>query len=302
MRLCASFPGGSRVYQRIQKSFGRLKLNPMYRITTQLEMAKWLLEKQGSIFEKNIFEVGTGHIPIVPIGFFLCGAKSVTTVDLHKRIEWKLTRNFLNWIASHRDEIVNLYKGVVVDTFFNDRLELLCRYQNKPFEFFKEAKIDYLAPMDASSTNLPQESIDYHFSITTLEHIPPKSIKPIFREAKRILKADGLAIHFIDLSDHFKHQDSNISGINFLQFNEFEWDKVAGNEFAYCNRLRASDYMTLFTKLGFSVCRYETKMDKDAMKSLTNGFILDKSFSNYSLDDLCTNSLKILLTNDNERE
>jgi len=33
------------------------------------------------------------------------------------------------------------------------------------------------------------------------------------------------------------------------------WEKIAGNQFAYCNRLRTSDYLALFRESGFNVCR-----------------------------------------------
>jgi len=71
--------------------------------------------------------------------------------------------------------------------------------------------VQYLAPADAANTNLLDNSIDYHISTNVLEHISYEVIRNIFIEAKRILKDKGVAIHFIDLSDHFQHQDNSIS-------------------------------------------------------------------------------------------
>ena len=67
------------------------------------------------------------------------------------------------------------------------------------------------------------------------------------------MKDDGITIHFIDLSDHFQHQDKSITSINFLHYSEKEWERIAGNQFAYCNRLRAGDYLALFEEAGFDV-------------------------------------------------
>jgi len=53
-------------------------------------------------------------------------------------------------------------------------------------------------------------SVDYHISTTVFEHIPKKGVARILKGVKRILKDDGIAIHFIDLSDHFQHQDKSI--------------------------------------------------------------------------------------------
>lgn len=83
MKACATLPAGG-IYRFIQKKFGRLKANLMTRIPAQVKMARWILEMGGKIEGRTVFEVGTGHCPIVPIDFFLCGANKVITVDLHK--------------------------------------------------------------------------------------------------------------------------------------------------------------------------------------------------------------------------
>ena len=137
--------------------------------------------------------------------------------------------------------------------------------------------------------------MDYHISTTVFGHIPGEDIKRILKEAKRILKKDGVAIHFIDLSDHFQHQDKSITGINFLRYSEKERERIAGNEFADCNRLRASDYFGLFEELDFDVCRKEVQEDKEARRSMENGFMVDESFRDYSVDDLCTTGFRVAL-------
>jgi len=273
----------------------------MSRLPALGEMARWALEywntdgaKKGSE-GKSFFEVGTGHVPIAPIGWFLCGAGSVVTVDLHRRIEWGLSQKSLEWMAEHRDEVFGALSGVVDEQLFNERFSVLTDCQHAPKKFFKRAGIEYLAPMDAAHTALPDESIDCHFSITVLEHIPKEIIRDIFLEAKRILKPGGAAIHFVDLSDHFQHQDRSISRINFLRFSEEEWQLIAGNEFAFCNRLRVTDYMELIKKINFHVVRDELCVDNEAMITLTSGKIeLADEFSGYTDSDICTTSLRIL--------
>lgn len=302
MQLCASFPLGAVLYKYIQKTFGRLRAEPMSRLPALGKMAGWVLdywntdgEKKG-IEGKRFFEVGTGHIPIAPIGWFLCGAGSIVTVDLHRRIEWGLTRQSLEWMAEHRDEVFLALSGVVNEKIFNERFSVLTKCQHAPKEFLKCAGIEYPAPMDASQTSLPDESIDCHFSITVLEHIPTDAIRDIFTEAKSILKRGGAAIHFVDLSDHFQHQDASISGINFLRFSEEEWHRIAGNEFAYCNRLRVDDYLGMFANLGYALERQEVGVDLQSKETLQRGNLtVDPIFSKYSVDNICLTSLRILL-------
>lgn len=98
------------------------------------------------------------------------------------------------------------------------------------------------------------------------------------------------------MSDHFQHhqhQDKNITCINFLRYSEKEWERIAGNQFAYCNRLRASDYLALFEESGFDVCRKEVQEDKKARRSMEDGFVIDERFRNYSVDDLCATGLRV---------
>jgi len=86
MKACAIIPAGGS-YMLIQKTFGLLKSDPMPQIPKQIEMARWILDMGGRVERKTFFEVGTRHNAIVPIGFFLCGAKKVITANFHRRLD-----------------------------------------------------------------------------------------------------------------------------------------------------------------------------------------------------------------------
>jgi len=81
----------------------------------------------------------------------------------------------------------------------------------------------------------------------------------------------------------------------FTAYSEKEWNKIAGNEFAYCNRLRASDYLALFKEAGVDICRHETQEDEDTRVSIRNGFMVDERYCSYSIDDLCVTGLRAAL-------
>ena len=70
---------------------------------------------------------------------------------------------------------------------------------------------------------------------------------------------------------------------------------IAGNQFAYCNRLRAADYLTLFNEVGFDIIHTEKVIDKNSMNKIQDGFKVNEKFDSYKLDDICTTSLKIML-------
>jgi SAM-dependent methyltransferase len=295
MRVAARLPFGDRLYRWGQKAIGRLRADPMNRLPMQVEMVRWLGHRGTSVQGASLFEVGAGHIPIVPIGFFLSGAARVITVDLHRRIDWGLTRDSLEWIASHRGEVQELYADVLPGGFFDERFAVVAKWRDNPSRFLKEAGIEYMAPTDAAHTDLPSQSMDCHFSVTVLEHIPPAVLADIFAEAKRVLRPNGTAIHFVDLSDHFQHQDQSITRINFLRFSDSEWIRIAGNEFAYCSRLRAGDYLRLFQEAGFAIARIETLTDPESFLALKNGLPIDSEFRAHANDELGATALKMML-------
>ena len=113
-------------------------------------------------------------------------------------------------------------------------------------------------------------------------------------EAHRILRPTGAACHYIDLSDHFSHQDPSISSINFLRFDARQWDKIAGNKYAYLNRLRAPEYLDLFNDAGFDPVAIRPTVDEAAKAVLEQPFPLDQRFQDFSPDDLCTAFLLLL--------
>jgi len=92
-----------------------------------VEMVRWLSQQGMSVEGASLFEVGTGHIPLVPIGFSLSGTAQTITVDLHRRIDCGLTRDSLEWKATHRSDVWALYDGLVAESVFNERFNLLVR-------------------------------------------------------------------------------------------------------------------------------------------------------------------------------
>jgi len=142
----------------------------MPNIKKQIEIANWLHQYNISFEGKTFFEVGTGHNAIVPVGFFLSGAKRVVTIDLYRRLNYNIMKNSLFNLAKNRHLVESLYFNITNSAcWLNERLDLLSKYWSTPRQFFKMANIRYLAPADAANTNLLNNSIDYHISTNVLE-------------------------------------------------------------------------------------------------------------------------------------
>ena len=131
--------------------------------------------------------------------------------------------------------------------------------------------------------------------MTTLEHIPAVGITGIMAEALRVLSTNGVAVHFIDPSDHFAQTDETIPLINFLRYSPHEWDQIASNDFTYCNRLRRSQLTDMLTQLGFRIEREEIEVDSRSVEEIAAGFPLHSSYLGMDPADLSTVEMNVLL-------
>jgi len=228
----------------------------------------------------TFLEVGTGRRINTILAFWLLGAEKVVTVDLNPYLKEELVRADLDYIVKNKSEIESLFGNRI----FNNRLDTLLEFVESSYQIkslLELLNIEYIAPGDASHLNLRDESIDFHTSYTVLEHISPEIIKEILKEGQRILKQDGLFVHCIDYSDHFSHSDKFISSVNFLQFSDNNWDKIAGNRYMYINRLRHDDFIDLFQNLSCKILINEPDVDKNLIVQKLN-FELDARFKSKS--------------------
>ncbi|GIE94152.1 hypothetical protein Ari01nite_16170 [Paractinoplanes rishiriensis] len=292
-KFCAAAPGGDVLYQRIQQRFGRLGADPFRRLPTHARMVRRLRDMGFGGEGRRCLEIGTGHLPVAPVAFYLVGARETVTVDLHRRLNPELTAEMLHRMAAAEDQLLELYDGVVAPELLRERLAVIRGLAGRPYELLERIGVRYVAPGDAARMPDPDGSFDLSFSVTVLEHVTPGALRQILAEARRLLTADGVAAHLIDPSDHFAHQDQRITRINFLRFSEREWRRVGGNEFSYCNRLRAPELERLFDEAGFGIERSERTVDERSRAALARGFPVHPDFRRFEPAELCTTELEI---------
>ena len=293
-RVCAALPRGDLLYQRLQRNFGTLTPDPFERVLHHSRMVNALRKVGFDVEAARCLEVGTGHIPVLPVLFHLAGAREIVTVDLHRRLQWDLTGESMAMLVAGTDDLVTRYSGLIDETGLRQRLSAMGEFTDRPREFFDHAGIRYVAPGDAASMPDEAASFDLHFSTTVLEHIEPDILAGILAEARRLLRPNGVACHIIDPGDHFAHADNSITLINFLQFSDKEWDKIAGNEFGYCNRLRYPELLDIFSTSGLAVLGTEVVVDERSKQKLKSGFTLDPLFARFSHEELCSVTIDVV--------
>ena len=293
--IVSVLPGNDQIYQALQHRFGRLISNPFEQLAASSEIFKNLGHSiQIPTKQPQVFEIGTGHEPLFPISWFLCGSGSIVTVDLYRRLNLRIFHLSLKAMAANPTRIFELYEGLVDKKVLKERFEIIVKYQDDPVLLLEKANIVYRAPYDATNVDYKDGTFDFHFSNNVLEHIDPKSLKDILIEGKRILKSNGIAMHKFDESDHFAHTDRSITSINFLKFSKKAWKIIGGNQYTFANRLRESDYIKIFEQIGFKILKKISKIDLTAKLEFKSSFRVHSDFAEYEIDDLCTESTMIV--------
>jgi SAM-dependent methyltransferase len=294
----AALPFASNsVYYAIQRTVGGLskgRNNPVDRFTAAIRMVDWIEAAGRDVSGKRFVEVGTGHMVNVPIALWLLGAGETLTVDLHRYLSPALVAESNEYIRLHRREILGLFGARAERELFRRRFDQLLSFPGSLRQLLEMMSVRYVSPGDAAALPVPDGSVDFHVSNTVLEHIPAPEISRILREARRVLVPDGLLVHNIDPSDHFSHDDGSIPAVNFLQFTEGEWDKWAGNQFMYQNRLRSPEYVDLFERAGVHILRSETEVDERSLAAFNDGFVPDDRFAAMTDVQLATTRLCLM--------
>lgn len=294
-RACAALPVKQEAaYYFLQRTVGRpLQYSPLPNMEEAAKIVAQLAGCGLSIRGARVMETGTGRRVDMPLAFYLCGARSVCTYDLHRYLKPELVQYSVAELLRQRERVQAIFQNVADPAEIDARLDALAAARDA-WALLEIARIDYRAPADASRTGLPGGSIDVHFSYTVLEHIPAEVLAAILHEANRVVAPGGLACHHIDLSDHFSHDDASISAINFLRFGASQWERYGGNQFAYHNRLRTIDYLDIYQACGQEIVDCVRWTDERSLRELRSGFPLASEFQRMSAEVVCTVGLRVV--------
>ncbi len=198
----------------------------------------------------SILELGTGWYPIIPICFFLSGARKIYTIDIAELCNEENLKTSLAKIVDYYDRAL-LQKYVPIKSEKYEILKSLLKDNANKKEILEKLNLTYLVE-DARKMSLPNQSIEYITSNNTFEHVYPDILKDILVDFKRVLADTGVMSHFIDMSDHFAHMDRSINIYHFLKFSKKEWDRI-DNTIQPQNRWRMVHFRALFAKLGLDI-------------------------------------------------
>lgn len=235
-----------------------------------------------AVSDYSVLELGTGWFPILPIGFYLCGAAKVWSYDIAPLVSAETLRDTLRcFLILHEASRLQVFLPAIR----SERIDSLRQAFSSP----SENPHDTLAPMgvelvlgDVGKAGRPEESIDLVFSNGVLEHFPRCRLVEVLKLFRRWLKPTGVMIHHIGLADQFASFDRSITPFNFLRYSRRSW-RWLDNPIIPQNRLRHSDYLKVMDEAGFEILTEEKTLGNESDLRNTS---LDEEFRAYDWNDL----------------
>ncbi len=266
---------GDSIYHKVQERFESNNIHYKMKSSQNSYLTfERLIEKVSiSIINKNVIEIGSGWLPLMPYFFKYMGkASSVETYDLNKHYNKKkindlnleFHKKFKIPVQSAQNEKYNLPEG-----------------------------ISYYPRTDL--TKVPIKKAELVFSRFVLEHVSPLDIKRMHQKFKKEIP-DAYIIHLISPSDHRAYVDKNLSNQDFLRFNEEEWKKKQ-TRFDYHNRLRLPQYLEIFKDLGYEILYLEFESANKGSETYKKfkAVPLHIIYQQYCDDELTAGSINVVL-------
>lgn len=259
-RLLSAMPLGDALHFQLQRRVTRQWPRPTQALDELLVAARRIWEASDGHHD-HLLEIGAGRDLAVAVALRMLGARHVRCVDVSRLAGCDL----ISHAARHMASRLGMHAPAL-----------------RNWRDVEEFGISYLAPATLQQAALEPASVDCFYSVDTLEHIPPAELPGVFKEARRILKGDGVCIQLVDYSDHYARDGAGLSRFNFLTYSNEDWQPF-NSRLQYVNRLRHSDFMELFRQSGMrlaSVAADREPADAGILERLA------PEFRRYSVEDL----------------
>ena len=232
----------------------------------------------GGLAGKTVVELGSGWFPLTPLTLTCLGAREVLSFDLHEH--YSRGRIAAAARALMRFDAPFARQPLLLDVASTGRLP---------------PAIQYYPRTDITAANvLANRRIDLALSRAVLEHVEPAAIVKIHETSHRWLAPDGNWIHLISPSDHRAYTDKSLHLVDFLRYSDQEWRELAGNRFAYHNRLRRPQFVELFEAAKWKIVKQEFSAPPSVLHSVA-GVPIHADFQRLAPEDLVASSLWFVL-------
>lgn len=206
-----------------------------------------------------VIELGSGWFPIVPLCYFLAGAGSVDLVDREDLSRPGLVRQAVTGVLdAHRNGELEAL-GPIEDGRVDELADMGSRIDRSGHVSALRSVGLRIRPVDARALTVdrPPALIS---SNTVLEHIAAPQLEDLLVRFREVSTEGTVMSHLIDLCDHYAYIDDGIGVYHFLRYSDRVW-RMIDNGIQPMNRLRASEYRSLYERVGIPVT--EEQVDGD---------------------------------------
>lgn len=188
-------------------------------------------------------------------------------------------------VGDFANKDINLYKDLIKKLINEGYLEKFDINEDFSFdELLNFSNAKYMTSGINDLKKLDNDSIDYIFSHSVLEHVRLFEIDELISQMYRVIKPGGIVSHNINYKDHLSES------LNNLRFSSKTWESdLFANSGFYTNRIPATKMHSMFKNVGFKILRENFgKWDKLPIPRLK----ISDEFKAFSDEELinCTSS------------
>jgi SAM-dependent methyltransferase len=240
--------------------------SPFYFVWAANMFKQFAVKHLGSLKDLSIVEIGPGSTMVPAALYASAGAKHLYCVDIY---EHPAIRDALPYRTAF--DLAKLDP----DYFVRDANEIILKEEGGKAIL----NPDYITFLKRESfdTGLPDASVDYVFSMATIEHLndPLQSIM----EWKRILKPGGISAHIAGLADHRDFSKP----YEYLKLDPAAWRAQFGPGRTplhdFVNQWRPVDFRRAFEQAGFEILEYATEIKSAYSREQIRVFYPNQSIS-----------------------
>ena len=252
-------PGGHTAHYFLQRHVTRNWPRPVTSLKSLQNVARRVVEDYARYVggtPSSALEIGAGRDLAVPLALRRLGVGKVVASDVERLARPELIQHAARNILAGRARIEN-------------------------WDDLRRFGICYLAPHHVTESD---PKVDCSCSNEVLEHVPPDQLVRLLAALRTVTK--GITTHSIDYSDHYARSDRSLSRLNFLRYSDAQWRRFNSGR-QYVNRLRHSDYISMFRDAGFEIIK-ESKIVGELPPAIEAN--MASQFTRYERDDLVATS------------
>jgi predicted SAM-dependent methyltransferase len=224
-------------------------------------------------------EYGAGRDLYIPMILSTFGVGRLISIDLHPLAKAELLNTAWQNICVSAHALPQETKTQ----------ELIFTKENFRDVLHDNFRIEYQAPADAQKMNFGNNSIDFIYTNSVNEHIPPNILFIIVKECFRVLSPNGIVSFRQSYADQWSYCDNSITKYNFLRYSEKEWKKY-NPPIHYQSRLRHKDYLKIYMDSGFEILEDHRDIPDDETRKMLEHFPIAQEFRDkYTVDELAVN-------------